>query len=314
MRFWIPRQHGVWAMLIAPALCGSVVGGFRWWDVVIIVAWVSAYLGFMAVRGWVRDVHRAVHVVSGMKTGLPRRDPTPPYSDRQWRSSVGGVPPRRARPRNPPLVRDGQSVVILPEAGSQGRKVSRYRTPALVYFAVCVICVCAVVVAYPGALFWAVPLAAILGVSWILIASGHERSVGNDALLIASSCLIAVVAYTFGGVSGLSLGAFLHAVSVSRAWLIAIIWAGYLWGTIFYVKTMIRERGKTGWYLVSVIYHAALILPAFLVNPWIGAVSLITLFRAALIPRIFPRAKPKYIGFGEVALTVLLIFAICLTT
>ena len=192
--------------------------------------------------------------------------------------------------------------------------MSRYRTPALAYFAVCVICVSALVVSRLGVLFWAVPLAAILGASWILISTGRERSVVNDALLIASSCLIAVVAYTFGEVGALSPGSFLRAVAVPRAWLIAAVWAGYLWGTIFYVKTMIRERGKQSWYLASVLYHAALILPAFLVNPWIGAVSLVTLFRATLIPRIFPRAKPKYIGFGEVALTALSIFAICLTT
>lgn len=268
MRAWIPKQHGVWAMLVAPALCGGIVVGFTGWHALLILAWVLAYLCLMSVRGWLRDIH---HV-------LP-----PPY------------------------------LVIPPKAGSPGHKPTRYRIPSLTYAAAGLVCVVALLLFHPGLLFWGIPLAVILGASLALISTGHERSVANDALLIASSCLISVVAFTLSGTRSLSLISFLASIAKPRAWLIASIFAGYLWGTIFYVKTMIRERGKPGWRIASVVYHALCVAPAFLVNPWVGAVSLLALLRAGSVPRLWPRAKPKAVGFGEVALTTILVLVVCLT-
>jgi len=235
-------------MLIAPVLTGGIVAGFGWPQAALMVAWLAAYLAFMAIRGWLGH-------------------------NRQW-----------------------------------------YTVPALVYAGLSAACVVCLLVWRPALAWWALPLALLLGASLLLIRAGRERTVLNDALLIGASCLMIVVAVTSGRLSSsVGLGDFLDGVALGKAWLMAAIFAGYFWGTIFYVKTMIRERGKWGWYVASVAYHLALVAPAFLVNPWLGGMSVVILLRAALVPRAWPRAKPKQIGLGEVAVTVALVVTVCLT-
>ncbi|MCL2736579.1 MAG: YwiC-like family protein [Propionibacteriaceae bacterium] len=245
---WIPRQHGVWAMMIAPALAGGILAGFSWPQAGILVAWVSAYLAFMAVRGWLR----------------PRRH-------------------------------------------------ERYVVPTIVYAVVCVACVAALLVWRPGLLWWGVPLAAVLGASLVLILTGHERTVVNDALLIGASCLMAVVTATCRHLTGMGWASVWSAVCQPRAWVVAAVYAGYFWGTILYVKTMIRRRGQTGWWVASVAYHAMLIVPALLVDAWVALFAVVAVARAAVVPRAWPRAKPLWIGVGEICLSILLTVVVCCT-
>jgi len=247
MKTWVPKQYGVWAMLLTPVLAGGILAHFSLWHALLILAWVSAYLGFMAVRGWLRT---------------HRRD---------------------------------------------------YVLPVIVYCTVGVICAAVLLAWRPGLVWWAPILGLLSGSSLILITHGQERSVANDALLIGASCLMTVVAATAFPLTSLRWSVFLDAIAHPQAWLAALIFAGYFWGTIFYVKIMIRERGKRGWYLLSVAYHAVLVLPAFLVNPWIGAIFCVILLRAGAVPRLWPRAKPKYIGIGEIIITVAMTLAVCLT-
>ncbi|MCL2470332.1 MAG: YwiC-like family protein [Propionibacteriaceae bacterium] len=247
-RNWIPRQHGVWAMMLAPGIAGGFLAGFRWQHAVLIVAWVSAYLAFMAIRGWLRPRHRRQFVV-----------------------------------------------------------------PALTYAGISLVSVIGLLVWRLALLWWAVPLAVLLGASLVLISTGRERTVINDALLIGSSCLMTVVGATCQGLHGMDPSSFLRIVGIPHAWLAAAVLAVYFWGTIFYVKTMIRERGKAGWYATSVVYHLVLVVAAFLLNGWIGAVSVIVAVRAILVPRLWPRAKPAFIGVGEIGISTVLTVALCLT-
>ena len=245
---WVPRQHGTWAMLIAPVLTGGILAGFRWPQVLLLVTWIAAYLAFMAIRGW-----------------------------------------------------------LGPHRG-------RYTTPALVWTVLAAAGVAVLVAWRPAITWWALPLTVLFGTSLLLIRAGLERTVPNDAIMIGASCLMAAMAATSRGLSrAVGPSAFLNSVALPWAWLVAAIFAGYFWGTIPYVKTMIRERGKWGWYAASVIYHLALVVPAFLINPWLGGLSLVILLRAAAVPRLWPHAKPKWIGLGEVAVTVLLVIIVCLT-
>ncbi|MDR2975532.1 MAG: YwiC-like family protein [Propionibacteriaceae bacterium] len=244
----MPKQYGVWAMLLAPLIVGSVMGGFGWFHVVLMAAWLAAYLCFMAVRGCLR-----------------RR---------------GG---------------------------------SAYRTPALVYAAATTLAVSALLVWRPALVWWAIPLALLLGGSLVLIIRGHERSVLNDALLIAASCLMTVVAATADHLTELAGGEVVAVVAGSSSWSATAVLVGYFWGTILYVKTMIRERGKRGWYWASVGWHLAMVAAAVLANAWIVPVAVVVAARAALVPRLWPRAKPALIGAGEVVATVTLVVTVCLT-
>ena len=245
---WVPKQHGVWAMMIAPALTGGIVAGFAFYHVILLVAWVSAYLAFMAVRGWLRPRQRA-----------------------------------------------------------------RYVRPLALWASLCLVALAGLLIWRPALVWWAIPLIVLLGASQVLIATGHERTVPNDALLIAASCLMATIATGGASLTDASWATFLHSISNPESWLVTAIFAAYFWGTIFYVKTMIRERGKLSWRIASVVYHLVWLVPAFLVNPWTGVFALLLAARAILVPLVWPRTKPVYIGLGEVGLTVVLILIICVT-
>jgi len=235
-------------MMLAPVLTGSLRAGFRWQHAVLLVTWIAAYLGYMAVRGWLRS--------------------------------------RRAA----------------------------YAAPVATYLAATVIGVGTLVIWRPALVWWAIPLVAFMGLSMVLVTTGRERSVLNDALLMASSCLMSVMAATlFRLGTGIGWGAFSAGVVQPREWLVAGVFAGYFWGTIWYVKTMIRERGKTGWYAASVAYHVVGAGLACLVNLPVGVLGVVIALRAILVPRLWPKAKPQWIGLGEVGLTIAMIIVLCLT-
>jgi len=248
MNVWVPKQYGAWAMLLAPVLAGSIIGGFGWHEILILVSWVAAYLSYMAIRG-----------ISG---------------------------------------RDGRAHIA----------------PATVFGVVAAAGAVTLLVWHPALIWWAVPLIVLFGTSLALIISGRERSAVNDAAQIGASCVMtaaAATAHLMG--AGFGWAVFAAGVDSPKAWLAAAIFAGYFWGTIPYVKTMIRERGKLSWYIASIAYHAVMIVLGFLVNPWVGAFAVLATARAALVPKLWPRAKPKRIGIGEMVGTVILIVIVVCT-
>ena len=42
-RKWIPNQHGAWAFLITPVLVGAAVSGPSGWQLLLLIAWLTAY-------------------------------------------------------------------------------------------------------------------------------------------------------------------------------------------------------------------------------------------------------------------------------
>jgi len=248
LKVWVPKQYGAWAMMLAPIIGGSIRAGFTWRHAILLVTWIAAYLGYMAVRGWSRG----------------------------WR---------------------------------------RAHIPPVLTFAVVTLAGVVTLLAWrPALVWWGVPLAVLIGASALLVATGHERTVANDALLMAASGLMAVVAATMGelgtgpGWAGFAAGAF-----ALSAWLVGLIFAVYFWGTIFYVKTMIRERGKPEWYVASVAYHTLAGVAAIVAGVPLGIVGVVAAARAAVVPRAWPKAKPQWIGAGEIVLTIALLVVVCVT-
>jgi len=232
-------------MMLAPSLTATLISGGRWYHWVTVVAWVTAYLAYMALRG---------------------------VTSRRPRGYVG---------------------------------------PLVTYTLLCLAAVVTLLTWRPALVWWALPLALLLAISSLLIAAGRERSVANDAVMMALSCLMAVVIATLDRLgTGWSWAAY---AGSTAPWLLAAVFAAYFWGTITYVKCLIRERGKTSWYVASVVYHAALVVPGFLIHPAVGAVACLIVLRAAVVPRAWPKAKPKWIGLGEVAITVVVMLVTALT-
>src|SRR5690606_17383 len=87
-----------------------------------------------------------------------------------------------------------------------------------------------------------------------------------------------------------------------RAWLLALVLALYFLGTVFYVKSAIRERGNVGFLALSVGFHVvAAAVVAWLSWP-LGVLFSVLAVRAGLVPRL--GWSPKRLGIGEIVATV----------
>ena len=77
----------------------------------------------------------------------------------------------------------------------------------------------------------------------------------------------------------------------------------YFAGTVFYVKTMIRERGSVLWMRVSVGFHFGLLAVVLLMHYWwLVGVAAAALMRSIVVPRL--EWTPKRIGMVEIVFTM----------
>ncbi len=185
----------------------------------------------------------------------------------------------------------------------------------------------------PYLVWWVIiymPLVAIT--AW---ASMHrqDRSLLNDTATVAAACLTLPVAYDLGinGVCFSSIGAgglwgsgwlagttcttsFHQPVDWQTIWLITTLVFGYFMGTVFYVKTNIRERRSSVYLWLSVIFHMVFTVMAFVVAKQgivIGAHAYlwIALSIRSLVVPLYGRSRhwlsAKQIGMGEVLFSIL---------
>ncbi|XSS49525.1 YwiC-like family protein [Propionibacteriaceae bacterium G1746] len=183
-----------------------------------------------------------------------------------------------------------------------------YRHPLLVYGLATVV-LGGVAVGYggPGVLWWA-PLGAVL-IGAALLATRHkqERSLAAGLVSVAAGTGVGVVTRFW---SPADLGS---ATSTDIATLVAT--AAYFAGTVLVVKTMIRQRGHTGWLLGSIGYHVLLLAgvvvaaaSGWLGWPWVLFAAL-CLVRAVVEPVVARRRplSPLQVGVVEIVLSVVLL-------
>lgn len=160
----------------------------------------------------------------------------------------------------------------------------------------------------PPLLGWAVVYLPLTAVALWLVAHHRERSTLSGMLTIAAAALMAVTA------------AHPHPLDALRpessgAWWLAALAFAYFFGTVPYVKTLVRERGHRAWVVGSVAYHAA-VTALTAVAAAVGALSwlwpaffALTTLRALLVPALGPLSDrtvtPKQAGIGEIGVTVL---------
>ena len=247
---WVPRQHGAWAMLIAPGVTGLIVGGFSWRGPVTLVAWLVAFGAYASLGQMLK------------------------------------VPPARRARWWPPLVVYGTAAVVL--AG-------------------------VVVVSAPALLRWAPCFVVLFGTSLVCQLRRAERSWLNDLVTQLAAGLMTVIVAGLPPVGSPPSGWLPPGADNATAWRAAGMVFAYFFGTVFYVKTMLRERGRASTYAASLAYHALIAAAGWWLGPLAGAVGLVLLARAALVPRAWPRAQAKTIGLGEFAATVVVVAATVLT-
>lgn len=126
-----------------------------------------------------------------------------------------------------------------------------------------------------------------------LWASAHRRDrdllVGLTTVLAAA--LVTVVAYD-AGTSG----------PLSRGWQLGLVMLLYFAGTVFYVKSAIRERDNRRFHAVSVGFHVI----ATAVTAWLSwglvVVFAVLTVRAGVVPPLRP--SPRSLGIGEIVATL----------
>jgi hypothetical protein len=186
----------------------------------------------------------------------------------------------------------------------RSRRKRRDLPPLLVYGAACVPLGLAVLALDPELVRWVPAFVPLLAASSWLMLRRQERSLANDAAVVLAACLMAPVAFAAGG-------------GTDRAglWVVFGVLVAYFFGTVLYVKTMIRERGRRGYVVASVGYHlvgalaAAALAAAGFASWWLSIVWLALAARAFAGPFANARRgrplRPAVIGVGEIVASLL---------
>ena len=190
----------------------------------------------------------------------------------------------------------------------KSRRKSRYFGPVRTYGLITIGLGALVLAWAPGLVVWAPAFIPLLATSLVCSHLRKDRSVLNDGVLVAAAALMGPVMFDAG--AGENWAALWAATALSGA---------YFFGTVLYVKTIIRERGSRGYLVASIGYHMFLVaLPlifgAILNLP--GTLALMGAFsfcavRAVVGPRL--TVTPKQVGILEIFVTAAVTCAIVLS-
>jgi len=151
----------------------------------------------------------------------------------------------------------------------------------------------------PRLIRWVPLFIPLFAVNALFARMKKERAFVNDLAAVVQFSLATFVAYDAGGETDWRLAAELFALSVL-----------YFTGTVFYVKTIIRERGIPWFYACSIVYHILLLMTALFWFPRLMlAPFAVLLVRAVVSPRL--RLSVKVTGILEIVYSVVLaVFAL----
>ena len=145
----------------------------------------------------------------------------------------------------------------------------------------------------------------LTGIAFWMVMSRRERSVTSNLVTVAAAALIPLV---MGSRSLFELGGLPELAVISA------VCFGYFFGTMFYVKTIIRERGHLSWVVASVAWHLlwtviAIFLPVegnWLLVMFFAAITV----RAFLVPWLGPmrgrNVRARTIGIWEMVTSLVL--------
>lgn len=194
----------------------------------------------------------------------------------------------------------------------KGRLRRKHLPPVLTYGAITAVAGIAALVTQWQLLSWLPLFLPVIAVAIYETVKRRERSVlsGWSTVLAASLMLPAVVSVASTGTPA--------AISADIWW--ATAWfAAYFGGSIYYVKTLIRDFGKRGRFLQSVGFHTALFVGTAALaiaqpHTWpVAVVGALLAVRSYAIPRFAQRRSkriaPKYVGMVDGLVTVFVVVA-----
>ena len=178
----------------------------------------------------------------------------------------------------------------------KSRRRPRYLPPVRAYAAAAAALGLVTLAAEPRLARWAPLFVLPLGIGLWAAARRRERELVTGLVTVLGSALMTVVAYDAG-----------HGGDFRRAWLLTLVQLLYFAGTLFYVKSAIRERGSPAFLALSVGVHAVAAAVLWPVSPWLTLVFAVLALRAWLVPR--RGLTPKTLGVGEIVATVVVALA-----
>ena len=199
----------------------------------------------------------------------------------------------------------------------KSRRQDRYRRPMVTYAAAAAaLGALTWWLAGPSLIGWAVPFAPLLAVALVLAARRQERALVGGLSTVAAASLVVLVARF---ASPLEVIDGWGTPTVDRALGLALVCLGYFGGTVFFVKSMIRERGNPGFLALSVGWHLAATAATILAtasagaSPWWAIFFGLTTVRSLALPLIGPMRPggpsftPKQLGLAEAVFSVALV-------
>ncbi|MER5883544.1 YwiC-like family protein [Streptomyces sp. NPDC001941] len=152
------------------------------------------------------------------------------------------------------------------------RAAARHARPALAFTAALAATGLPLAVYEPWLLLAAAAAVPFVAVNTYFARRNRERDLLNGLAAVVPACGMLLVALRLGG------------GSVAEGWRPALACLLYFGGTVPYVKTMIRERNSRTYYRASVAFHAAALVLATLLSPWLALPFALYLTRATVLP------------------------------
>jgi len=144
----------------------------------------------------------------------------------------------------------------------------------------------------PGLVTWVPAFLLPLGVGLWAAAQRRERDLLVGITTIMGASTMALLTYQIGA-----------GELDTRAWQLALVQFLYFTGTVFFVKSAIRERNNPTFLRLSIGYHLAATFLTCWLSGWLGALFLSLTLRAALLPPLKP--NPRTLGIMEIVATLL---------
>lgn len=128
---------------------------------------------------------------------------------------------------------------------------ARYRPPVTAYGVGVAVLGGLLLAIQPALAWWVIPYAPLVALTFWQSFRRRDRSMFNDTVTVVAAGLMTAVMYDAAAAARSALQA-----GWPWTWLVTLLVTAYFLGTVFYVKTNIRERDSLGWLIASIAYHA----------------------------------------------------------
>lgn len=195
----------------------------------------------------------------------------------------------------------------------KSRGARRYLPPVIGYGAALALVGVPFVALHPAILVWAPVFALLAALEFAAAWLRRERTLWGNAVAVAAASLMAAVVYDYSA-------------QTTPAWLpsatglsLCAVFAVVEFGSVLFVKTMIRERGNRRYLAASWLWHIALPVCVAIWQPthgwpWLLAAAMALLVRALAMPLIarHRRIKPLVTGAVEAVANIMAFIGVLL--